>query len=80
MGTLRFDGHLDGPFVRDDHFQRQPLDQRLGLRHVGGLTAGQNQLDRQPQPIHGRMNLGSESTSTAAQRLVGLTTGAVRFF
>ena len=84
FGTLSFDGHHDGlriiPFVCDDHFQWQTLEQRWGLRHVGRLTAGQDQSDWQPQPIHGGVNFGAESASTAAQCLVGLTTAAVRFF
>ena len=46
FGTWSFDGRHNRlrivPLVRDDHFQRQTLDQRWGLRHVGGLTAGQN--------------------------------------
>ncbi len=68
------------PFVRNHGLERQPLDQRFRLRHVGRLARGQNQPDWQPQPIHGGVDLGSEATSAAAQLLIGLASGAVRFF
>ena len=84
LATLSFDGLHDClrivPFVGDDDFQRQTFDQRLRLRHVGRLPRSQDQPDRQPQPVHDGVDFGSESASTATQRWVGLTTGAVRFF
>src|SRR5579859_1428258 len=67
------------PFVPDDNFKRNSLDESFGLGHVGRLTRSQDQLDRQPQSVHGRMDLGPEPTPTAPQGLFVLAAGAVRF-
>jgi hypothetical protein len=47
------------------------------LLDVGGLAGRQHQLDRQPQAIHRRVDLGAEAAPAAAQ---GLGVRAAVFF
>ncbi len=68
------------PFVCDHGRERQAVDQRFRLRHIGRLTRRQDQPDRQSQPVHCGVDLGAEPASAAAQLLIGLASGAVRFF
>src|SRR5262249_5182724 len=56
------------------------LDQRLGLGHVGRLAWGQDQPHRQSRAVDADVDLGAEAAAAAAQGLLRLAPGAVRFF
>src|SRR6476661_157124 len=67
------------PLVGDDHLDRQVLDQRLCLHHVGRLARRQDQPGGQPEAADCAMNLRPEPASAAAEGLLVLAAGPVPF-
>ena len=62
IGIIGFVGHQAGA--------RQALDQRFGLRTIGHIAIGDDDLDRQAKGIDGQMQLGVQAALGAGQALV----------
>lgn len=59
--------------VGNEPGKRKVGHQRVRLRHVMPLAAGQKKAQRVPQGVHGHMNFGTKPAPTAAQRLFCLS-------
>jgi hypothetical protein len=68
------------PLVADHHLGRVGGQQRLRLTDVRLLAGRQHHLDGVAQTVHARVHLGAEPAPAAAEGLLLLTTGPVRFF
>src|SRR5262249_7031109 len=66
--------------VRDPHRERDARDQLLPLADVGLLPGRQDELHGQSQATDRRVDLGPEPAAAAAQSLLALSPGPIRFF
>jgi transposase len=56
--------------IGNDHLGRKPVDQRVGLRAVAALSAGQGEAHWGAQAANGQVDLGTQAAAGAAKGLI----------